>query len=234
LAEDGRWTGEVRVNENLLEDPLRWRKSRKVFVAPMGDLFHPGVPDGVIEAVFGVMREACQHTFQVLTKRPKRMEEFIAVRGNDPLPNVWLGTSVESQDHIDRVHQLMRIDWPIKWVSLEPLLGEVRAEDLWEMDWIVIGGESGQLARPMHPRWVDSIISKWDGYIPIYFKQWGEWLPWGSGDYTRCWLELNGHQRPFEGAPRYSGDVMVTRVGKKKAGAKLGDLEWRQFPGWEE
>lgn len=228
-----RWTGKMRVNWDIFERPLHWRKPRKVFVAPTGDLFHNKIDLFHIGKVFAIMADCPQHTFQILTKRAERMRGFIEywLTYKDPLPNVWLGVSVESQDHIDRVMHLESIPWPIKWVSLEPLLGEVRPEHLLGMDWVVIGGESGKHARPMHPQWVDPIISRWDGVIPIFFKQWGEWLPWGSGDYTRCWLDTDGTMSPFEGPPPYTGSVMMTRVGKKRAGALLDGLKWKQYPG---
>lgn len=227
-----RWTGDVRVNFDVMTEPLKWRKARKAFVAPTGDLFHHQVPTGVIWEVFQTMRAAPLHTFQVLTKRAERMAGFVEawLSAHPALPNVWLGASVEDHKTVGRVDHLRAIEWPIKWVSLEPLLGPMAATSLKGLNWIVIGGESGKDARPMHPRWVTMITDYWGGLIPIFFKQWGEWLPWGDGDYTRAWLDLDGTVSPFEGPPPAPSSVMATRVGKKKAGALVNNREWREYP----
>lgn len=230
------WTGDVRVNKDVFDRPLKWRKPRKVFVAPTGDLFHKSVAGGWITSIFEIMAKSPKHTFQVLTKRPERMASFVRTwrdLGHQPLGNVWLGVSVEDQRTGEqRLPILEDITWPIKWASLEPLLGSIDPYMLVDVDWIVIGGESGKLARPMHPHWVARIINTWQGRTPIFFKQWGEWLPWGPGDYTRCFLTLHGTQLPFDtgGPPPGQDTVVMTRVGKKLAKASYHGLTFEEWP----
>jgi len=173
------WTGEVRFNEPVLLDPLRWKRPRKIFVCAHGDLFHESVPDDVIDRVFAVMALAPQHSFQVLTKRTGRMRKYMLGSWqprlfpylrkwtkrpeghgvsletvNGVLPNVWLGTSVEDQKRADeRRDALAQTPAAARFVSYEPALGPVDWTG-WEfLDWLIAGGESGQGARPSHPDW---------------------------------------------------------------------------------
>lgn len=210
--ETNRWNGTVRLVPEKLSDPLRWQRPRMVFVNSMSDLFHEAVPDEFIDHVFAVMALANQHTFQVLTKRPERMRDYLSKRteemqsprwfdepmaravfdvshefgdklpgnaplvlaGNWPLPNVWIGCTVENQQAADeRIPLLLQTPAAVRWVSMEPLLGAVDLKHgdwippqgggskvnlfrPWEtplpsLDWVVVGGESGTNARPMHP-----------------------------------------------------------------------------------
>lgn len=120
------WTGEVRFNEQWLDQPLRWERPRMVFVCAHADLFHPSVPDEWIVKVFKVMRDAPQHVFQVLTKRAERMRDFVSVRYPVPLANVWLGVSVEDRATADeRIPLLLDTPASVRWISAEPLLGSV-------------------------------------------------------------------------------------------------------------
>jgi protein gp37 len=129
------WTGKVRLVEAHLEDPLRWKRPRRIFVNSMSDLFHPLVLDQWIEKIFNVMYAAKQHTFQILTKRPERMLDWIsrsAFLSNSPLDNVWLGVSVEDQKTADeRIPLLLNTPAAVRWVSAEPLLGEVKLSQHW-------------------------------------------------------------------------------------------------------
>lgn len=216
------WTGEVRFVPEKLAEPLRWRKPRRVFVNSMSDLFHEGVSNEQIAAIFGVMAAAPQHTFQVLTKRPERAREWFeslssaafdqvicvaddairpayrspahlalahAGRGGRPnawpLPNVWLGVSVEGQATADeRIPHLLDCPAAVRWVSYEPALGPIDDWRVWidgaeascahRLDWIVIGGESGPGARPFDLAWARSTIAQCrEAGVRAFFKQAG-------------------------------------------------------------
>ena len=262
------WTGKVAMapDETLLA-PLRWKKPRMIFVNSMGDLFHEAVPDAWIERVFAVMALSPQHTFQVLTKRPERMAEYL----NDPrtperigsslfsrvlaphfyrgfavmtlglpthqyitlpLPNVWLGVSVEDQKSANaRIPHLLLTPAAVRFISAEPLLGPVDISRIagrhfpidarnggWGvphndgsplaghrgLDWVIVGGESGKGARPMHPDWVRSLRDQCGpANIPFFFKQWGEW---------------------------FSENGVPLKVGKKSAGRLLDGIEHSAMP----
>ena len=162
----------VSVHETALDDPLKWKRSRFVFVNSMSDLFHQSVPTEFIEKVFAVMNRATQHKFQVLTKRPSRV-----VRMNGSLHwtnNIWLGVSIESERWMDRLPLLKETDAHVKFLSLEPLLGPLPHIELDGIDWVIVGGESGPGARPMEADWVRDIRDQCEGHgVPFFFKQWG-------------------------------------------------------------
>ncbi|MEM9468463.1 MAG: phage Gp37/Gp68 family protein [Actinomycetota bacterium] len=167
-----RFTGEIRLHPDRVDQPLRWRKPRRVFVNSMSDLFHPDVPDEFIVEVFSIMQRAESHQFQVLTKRPQRMadllssdwfrDELVGMPEEAdipswpyPFPNVWLGTSIESDRYAFRAdHGRHRTPAAVRFISAEPLLGPLQSLDLTGIDWLIVGGESGPQARPMHPDWV--------------------------------------------------------------------------------
>jgi len=164
-----RWTNVVRLFEDRLDQPLRWRRSRRVFVNSMSDLFHPDVADQWIERIWTVMGRSPQHTFQILTKRPDRMRRFVEANLGCTLPNVWLGVSVEDQERADeRVPLLLQTPAAVRFLSAEPLLGPVLfasqtnsyLRPLWGgagIDWVIVGGESGRGARPLELAWIRSI-----------------------------------------------------------------------------
>lgn len=162
----------VTTHESTLADPLKWKKPRLVFVNSMSDLFHDAVPTSFIESVFHTMNRAEQHIFQVLTKRPARVVEL-----NDVVtwtPNIWLGTSIESRRWIDRLDLLKKTSAAVKFLSLEPLLGPLSSLQLDEIDWVIVGGESGPGARPMRGAWVRDIRDQCiENDVPFFFKQWG-------------------------------------------------------------
>ncbi len=160
-----RFTGEVRCHEQLLDVPRRWRKPRMIFVSAQSDLFHPLVPAEFIAKVFATMAEARQHRFQVLTKRPERAADLL----NDPpggttwpLPNVWIGTSVEDQQRAEeRIPLLSQIPAAVRFVSCEPLLGPIDLHKCeFSLDWVIVGAESGPGARPMRLAWARSIVEQ--------------------------------------------------------------------------
>jgi protein gp37 len=162
----------LTTHRDLLEQPLGWKKPRMVFVNSMSDLFHKDVPLPFIHDVFDVMRQATQHTFQVLTKRSQRLLDL------DPEiewpDNVWMGVSVENQDYTFRIEHLKKTSAHIKFLSLEPLLGPLPRLDLQDIDWVIVGGESGPGARPMAEKWVVDIRNQCQASdVPFFFKQWG-------------------------------------------------------------
>ncbi|WP_305096439.1 phage Gp37/Gp68 family protein [Croceibacterium aestuarii] len=283
------WTGKVRFNEQWLDQPLRWRAPRLIFVCAHGDLFHESVPDEWIDRVFVVMAQSRKHTFQVLTKRAGRMREYLssfkaapawdgyvtrdgkpASGGPDmnpsgmpvfspdrwPLPNVWLGVSVEDQQRADeRREDFAATPAAIKFVSYEPALGPVDWRG-WEfVHQIISGGESGPKARPSHPDWHRSArdFCAANG-IAYFFKQWGEWAPLDAlrldgepavtdgpvttrkGD-VRDWMNRYTTFANDAGALRLRGysftqhsTDLVYRLGKKRAGRLLDGVEHNGMP----
>jgi protein gp37 len=163
---------ELTLQPQMLELPLRWKKSQTIFVNSMSDLFHENVPLAYVRSVFGVMRRAHWHRFQVLTKRADRLAAVSAEI--DWPPNVWMGVSVENADYLDRVEDLRRTGARVKFLSLEPLLGPLSQLDLRGMDWVIVGGESGPRARPIAPQWVTDIRDQCRrARVAFFFKQWG-------------------------------------------------------------
>ena len=163
---------DLRLVPAALDLPLRWRASRRVFVNSMSDLFHEKVPDAFVRRVFGVMRKASQHQFQVLTKRSERMATLSATL--DIASNVWMGVSVENQKYTSRIDDLRRVEAVVRFLSIEPLLGPVEKLDLRDIHWVIVGGESGHGARAMDPQWVRSIRDQClASEVRFFFKQWG-------------------------------------------------------------
>lgn len=163
---------ELTLHEHMLERPLRWRAPRTVFVNSMSDLFHRDVPMEFIQRVFAVMREAKQHTFQVLTKRSDILRE--RSREIEWAPNIWMGVSVESAKYRHRIDDLRATGSHVKFLSLEPLLGPLPRLNLDDIDWAIVGGESGPGARPMRAEWVRGIRDQCErAGVCFFFKQWG-------------------------------------------------------------
>lgn len=164
----------LTLHPHMIEKPLEWKKPSVIFVNSMSDLFHKDVPEKFILAVFETMNKAHWHQFQILTKRPERVLEM-----NKKLrwaPNIWMGTSVENEDYMDRIDFLRKTSAKIKFLSLEPLLGPLPNMNLKKIDWVIVGGESGLKARPMKPEWVIDIHEQCQrAEVPFFFKQWGAW-----------------------------------------------------------
>lgn len=312
------WTGQVNLLEDRLAEPLRWRKGYRVFVNSQSDLFHPAVPDEFIARVFAVMAATPQHTYQVLTKRHGRMRALLSSADFQwkvfdrqapgermhtgpaagwPLPNVWLGVSVEDQKRADlRIPALLDTPAAVRFLSCEPLLGPIDLDGpivpgrgrpkltywltgrpYWDetkatttntgltmtplstgprIDWVIVGGESGPGARPMHPDWARSLRDQCVGAgVPFLFKQFGQWG-------LDAPLDKNGSIVPgprgmgmtmatdgtiyepgdlsYPDGPRYGEAiraghdrdnlVAVYNVGKKAAGRTLDDRTWDQYP----
>ncbi|MHA1227756.1 MAG: DUF5131 family protein [Candidatus Hodarchaeales archaeon] len=162
----------LTLHPHMLRRPLEWKRPRLIFVNSMSDLFHHDVPLEFILQVFGTMKEANWHQFQVLTKRSERL---MALSPKIDWPeNVWMGVSVENQDYTYRIDHLRRTNAKIKFLSLEPLIGPVDNIILDNIDWVIVGGESGPGSRPIEKDWVLEIKNQCNNEnIPFFFKQWG-------------------------------------------------------------
>lgn len=162
----------LTLHEHVLSVPLTWKRPQMVFVNSMSDLFHNEVPFEFIRKVFGVMEKAQVHTFQVLTKRSKRLLRIS--RSLQWPENVWMGVTLESADYTFRADHLKETPAGLKFLSIEPLLGPIPNLDLIGIDWVIVGGESGPKARPMSVDWVRGIRDQCIGAeVPFFFKQWG-------------------------------------------------------------
>ena len=162
----------LTLHEHVLKRPFQWKKPQMIFVNSMSDLFHRDVPFEFIQKVFDVMRHAPWHTFQVLTKRSRRLLELN--QAIDWPVNVWMGVSVENNDYTFRIEHLRQTDAHVKFLSLEPLLGPLPNLDLHGIDWVIVGGESGPGARPIKEEWVIDIRDQClASDVPFFFKQWG-------------------------------------------------------------
>ncbi|WP_119418280.1 DUF5131 family protein [Desertibaculum subflavum] len=167
-----KWNGVIRLDEGALSLPKSWKTGRAIFVNSMSDLFHEKVPLNFIRRVFDTMWETPQHTYQILTKRAERLEELS--ENLDWPSNAWMGVSVENADYAYRIEHLRRTGAPVKFLSLEPLLGPLEDLNLTEIDWVIAGGESGPGARPMNATWLRSIRDRCEAAnVPFHFKQWG-------------------------------------------------------------
>ncbi len=211
-------------HDDALEIPSSWRDSKTVFVNSMSDLFHDAVPDDFIRRAFAVMAANERHTFQVLTKRAKRLEKLGPTL---PWPsNVWMGVSVETQRYAFRTNALAATNAAVRFVSAEPLLGPVNL-DLAGIDWLIVGGESGPGARPCHPEWVRSLRDDANGAgTAFFFKQWGSWAEAETVDATE-WVGVDGDR---SAVPVPGSHVPMRRGSKKAAGRELDGRTWDELP----
>ncbi|MHA6627711.1 DUF5131 family protein [Pseudonocardia sichuanensis] len=170
----------VQIHEDSLEVPKRWLAPRVVFVNSMSDLFHARVPDEFVRRVFDVMSETPRHTYQLLTKRPKRLARLA---GALPWPpNIWMGVSIENAMQGWRSDLLREVPAAVRFISAEPLLGPLDELDLDGIDWLIAGGESGPNHRPVDPAWVDGLrVSCRAAGVAFFFKQWGGRTPKAGG-----------------------------------------------------
>lgn len=165
----------VTLHDDALDEPLKWKKPRTIFVCSMSDLFHRDVPFEFVDKVLSVIRRTPQHRYQLLTKRADRMAEYFSER--EVPENVWLGVTVDVRKSKERMDYLRSIkNVPIRFLSCEPLLEDLGELDLTDIDWIIVGGESGRQARPMKEEWVLNIKSQVElAGKAFFFKQWGTW-----------------------------------------------------------
>lgn len=163
----------ITIHEDLIDQPLKYKTSKMIFVCSMSDLFHEDVPDEIIIKIFETMNTAIWHTFQVLTKRSERLFEI-----SEKLifsDNIWIGVTIENTNNLYRMNNLMKIKANTKFISFEPLLGVIpQGTNLEGIDWAIVGGESGPKSRPIEENWVITIrdICKRDN-VAFFFKQWG-------------------------------------------------------------
>lgn len=213
------------------------RKSKMIFVNSMSDTFHADISKFQISKMLEYCSFNKQHIFQILTKRAARVEEF-----SYP-PNVWLGVTVEKENYKNRIEFLRHTDAKVKFLSCEPLLGDLGKLDLTGIDWVIVGGESGPGARPMHPDWVRNIQKQCQKQnVPFFFKQWGEWsvvYERNKGGTTDNYLNdteteyYNKYRRlNFAGGCGFHGENVCyfDKVGKSKSGAILDGKEYKEFP----
>lgn len=194
---NGRYVNafDLTLHEDLVDLPRRMRQPRVIFVNSMSDLFHENIPVDFIRRVFDTMAACPQHTFQVLTKRSKRLRKLA-----DRLPwptNVWMGVSVEDSRVLSRIEDLRSVPAKVRFLSCEPLIGPLDELKLAGIDWAIVGGESGPGARPMKRTWVESIRKQCrKAKVPFFFKQWGGVRKHNAG------RELNG--RTYDAMPGLS------------------------------
>jgi protein gp37 len=181
----------VTLHPDVLELPLRWRTPRLIFVNSMSDLFHAEVPVDYIKRVLGVMAATPLHTYQLLTKRSQRLAKIgPSLHWPD---NCWVGVSIEDDRYSFRAEHLRQVDSAVRFLSLEPLLGPLPSLDLAGIDWVIVGGESGPRARPMHEDWPRQLRDRClEASVPFFFKQWGGRTPKAGGRSLdgRTWDEM--------------------------------------------
>lgn len=200
----------ITVHESALEQPFKWRSPRVVFVNSMSDLFHAKVPLDFVQRVFDVMAATPQHTYQVLTKRSARLPK-IADKLTWP-DNLWLGVSIEDNDHLYRVQHLTKVPAAVRFLSCEPLLGPLPDLDLDGIGWVITGGESGPGARPVQADWVREIRDKCiDAEVPFFHKQWGGRTPKAGGRDLdgSLWSQMPGNKQIRALNPRKSHSAVV-------------------------
>lgn len=175
---------DLTLRPERLDQPLRWRRGRMIFVNSMSDLFHKRVPFAFIDQVFGIMEQADWHTFQVLTKRSSRMRDYLLRRYSNRLAptHIWTGVSVEDHRGTARINHLRAAPAAVRFLSVEPLIGPIGPVDLSGIHWVIAGGESGPYARVMHIDWAreirDACVAQ---KVPFFFKQWGGIRPKTGG-----------------------------------------------------
>jgi len=186
---------DLTLRPERVDQPLRWRQPKMIFVNSMSDLFHKSVPFDFVDLVFSTMERADWHRFQILTKRSSRMRDYVNARYGAEYapPHIWLGTSVEDGSKLSRVRHMQQMSAKIRFLSIEPLIGPVGKVDLTNIHWVIVGGESGPRARPMKIEWARELRDQCVAAgVPFFFKQWGGLRPKSGGRALddREWNEL--------------------------------------------
>jgi protein gp37 len=184
-----------------LDEPIKRKKPTIYFVNSMSDLFHEDIPDSYLRQIMAVIHRTPQHTYQILTKRAERMEEFF--RTEQPPANAWIGVTVENRSHgLPRLDLLRRIPASVRFVSAEPLLEDLGIINLTGIHWVIVGGESGPKARPMEKEWAFNIKKLCDEQnVAFFFKQWGSWGADGKKRHKKQNGRLLGG-RTWDGVPK--------------------------------
>ena len=164
----------LTLHEDDIYEPLKWKKKKNIFVCSMSDLFHEQVPFSFIDKIMDVIRQTPQHRYQILTKRASRMFKYFSDR---KIPsNIWLGVTVECEAAKYRIEYLRKLDAKVRFLSCEPLIEDIGQLDLDNIEWVIVGGESGPHARPMKEEWAMNIYQQVkDQNKYFFFKQWGTW-----------------------------------------------------------
>lgn len=187
---------QLTLHPEVLNEPYKWRKARMIFVNSMSDMFHKDVPIDFIQQIFTVLRNNPQHVFQVLTKRSDVLIYYDAEGWLDWPHNLWMGVTVENKDVVKRIDHLRKTGARVKFLSCEPLIGELPEMNLQGVDWVIVGGESGRTPRPMKKEWLMDVKEQCNkANAAFYFKQWG-----GTNK------KLNGRLlegKEFNGMPEY-------------------------------
>lgn len=255
------WTGKIVETRTLLL-PLQWKTPKRIFVNSMSDLFHENVTDEQRDRIFAVMALAYKHTFQVLTKRPERMLEYLtgdfhemSRRGAEdilfgsltkgagtmgsawPYSNVWMGVSVEDARVNHRIDTLREVPAAVRFLSLEPLIGDIGILDLTGISWVIVGGESGPHARPMLSQWATSIREQCEAAGVAYFhKQNGEWIDAGHDEFGKLpsgkikLLHSDGTEWDTYPFDENADVITMKRVGRKRAGDTLYGNKYHEYP----
>ncbi|MCR5658938.1 MAG: phage Gp37/Gp68 family protein [Bacteroidales bacterium] len=165
---------QLTLHPEALNEPKKIKQPSMFFVCSMADIFHKDVPFDFIDQIMNVIAETPRHTYQILTKRHERLQEYFLSRNHLPT-NMWVGVTVENENHLERIGYLRSLDYDgVKFLSCEPLLGDLGSLDLQGIDWVIVGGESGQQARPMSKEWAMNIQRQCaEQNVPFFFKQWG-------------------------------------------------------------
>jgi len=208
VTSGGKWTGQTGLLPHRLDQPLRWKRARKIFVNDLGDTFHPSVPFEFINSIFKVIEACPQHTFQILTKRPARMQLYLSNRLKS-LPNLWVGVTCENQFRANqRIPLLLQCPAAVRFVSAEPLLEPVDFTPWigpWGLDWIIVGGESGPNARQFDLDWARLIKTQCKG-VAFFMKQLGSnsindqqvtWDRFGGSDPAKWPEDLQVREFPW-------------------------------------
>lgn len=228
------WTNRVNM---LREFPRLSGRGERIFVGSMTDLFQVGIPDDFLVWLWCWMEAYPQHTFQILTKRARRMGTVLREYFPVPLPNVWLGVTVCNQEEADeKIPLLLQTPAAKRFVSVEPMLGPVEIGKYLmahhhcpPIDWIICGGETGPGARPMHPDWVRSLRDQCQAAgVRFFFKGWGEWVTENQSPED---VVLPGHSTIPQRWKGRKYEDSVYRVGKRRAGRLLDGAEYNEFPG---
>lgn len=200
----------LTIHPQTLDIPYTWKHPKKVFVNSMSDLFHKKIPIEYIQKVFKVMNENSMHTFQILTKRGELLLEYDLQNKLNWTENIWMGVSVEDERVVSRIDSLRQTKAKIKFLSLEPLIGPLTNLDLTNIDWVIVGGESGHKARPVKKEWIVSIKDQCvRDNVPFFFKQWGK-------------PAFNSNQK--------DPTIDVTHKNHAKGGCKLDGKIYREMP----
>src|SRR5271154_1407431 len=175
---------DLRLRPERLSQPLKWKSSKMIFVNSMSDLFHKAVPQNFIDKIFEIMEQADWHVFQILTKRSSKLQSYVNRRysSTGAPAHIWMGVSIEDGNRLSRLQHLRRTNAPIKFLSLEPLIGRIGRLDLRGISWVIAGGESGSGHRPVDPEWVREIRDQCNSSgTAFFFKQWGGKTPKSGG-----------------------------------------------------